>query len=47
MPPPFPGGETVTLRRMKPTGAKDLYGAVVYEAHDETVIGAVIYPPAR
>lgn len=44
MSPPFPGGETLTLRRIRPTGARDAYGALVMAAHDETVTGAVIYP---
>jgi hypothetical protein len=44
VPLPFPGGETIILRRMKPTGARDAYGAVVYVAHDETLRGVVIYP---
>jgi hypothetical protein len=44
MPLPFPGGETLTLRRMRPTGAKDLYGALIMAAHDEAVTGAAIYP---
>lgn len=44
MPLPFPGGETVILRRMKPTGARDAYGALVMAAHDETVRGVAIYP---
>lgn len=44
MPLPFPGGETLTLRRMRPTGQRDAYGALVMAAHDETVTGAVVYP---
>ena len=44
MPPPFPGGETITLRRMRPTGTRDVYGALVMAPHDETVAGTVIYP---
>lgn len=44
MPLPFPGGETVTLRRMKPTGERDAYGAIIFAPHDETVEGLVIYP---
>jgi hypothetical protein len=44
MPLPFPGGETITLRRMRPTGTRDAYGAIVLAAHDQSVSGVVIYP---
>jgi len=44
MPLPFPGGETITLRRRKPTGQRDAYGALIFASSDETVAGVVIYP---
>lgn len=45
MPPPFPGGETITLRRVIPlTGQYDDFGVLKTTTKDSTVPGAAIYP---
>lgn len=49
MPPPFPGGEQIILRRFSPRvvdGVRqtDAYGVLVMESHDEIITGAAIWP---